>query len=151
MNKSECIQALKPKTSKRYLLFLAAFFWSYAGGMLIFKSLMILPHNMSFPFLRMTASILAGLLFYRFVFSKISKKHVMRITHLSNNSPCLFSFFNVKSYVLMTIMIFSGLALRKSGLVPAVYLSMFYLAMGIPLLLSSFRFYYSGIHYHSFI
>jgi len=44
----------------------------------------------------------------------------------------------------MTVMITAGITLRKSGIMPQEYLSMLYVTMGIPLLASSVRFYYTG-------
>lgn len=40
-----------------------------------------------------------------------------------------------------------GITLRKTGIVPLEYLSVFYIMMGIPLAMSVFRFYYNGIYY----
>jgi len=45
------------------------------------------------------------------------------------------------------LMISMGITLRKTGIVPLEYLSLFYVAMGTPLLMSAFRFYYNGINY----
>jgi hypothetical protein len=42
----------------------------------------------------------------------------------------------------MTLMISFGVTLRLSGIVPLNYLSLFYVAMGIPLFMSAIRFYY---------
>lgn len=51
----------------------------------------------------------------------------------------------------MMMMITSGIVLRKSGIIPPQYLSILYITMGIPLLVSSIRFYYYGIFYPSLI
>jgi hypothetical protein len=47
------------------------------------------------------------------------------------------------SYILMSLMITAGISLRKSGILPPLYLSVIYVTMGIPLFFSSFRFYYA--------
>lgn len=49
--------------------------------------------------------------------------------------------------MMMTLMICLGIILRKTGVIPLEYLSAFYIAMGMPLLLSSFRFYYNSISF----
>jgi len=46
---------------------------------------------------------------------------------------------------MMTLMIGLGITMRKTGLVPFEYLTVFYVTMGIPLLVSSFKFLYKGI------
>lgn len=145
------IQSIKPKISKRYLLFIAAFVWTFAGGMLLFKGILLLCNFNSFLGLRIMISIIGGILFYLLLFAKISLKHARRIIELKNNNPCLFSFFNIKSYILMTIMITSGILLRSSGIISSEYLSIVYITMGIPLFFSAFRFYYFGIYYDQLI
>ena len=68
-------------------------------------------------------------------------KHITRIQNIQEQKPCIFSFFNGRSYLLMSIMITAGVTLRLSGMVPIGYLSLFYIAMGTPLLISALRFY----------
>ena len=55
--------------------------------------------------------------------------------------PVLFSFFNLKSYLMMFSMISLGITLRLSVLVTPEHLALMYVTMGIPLLMSSIRFY----------
>jgi hypothetical protein len=139
---SPFFQIIKPGIPKRYLLLVAACFWTFAGGMLLFRGFSVLKFNSSIIEIEESGSILAGLLFYKFMFSAISLKHIHRILNLKEEKPCFFSFFNGRSYLLMTVMMASGITLRVTGLVPLSYLSPFYIAMGTPLLLSAFRFYY---------
>jgi hypothetical protein len=141
-------QVLKPKLPKRYLLFLAAMVWTFAGGMLLYKGIAFYISEPIYLILRCSVSIICGSLFYYFMFSKISAKHTTRIMNIQHEKPCMFSFFNVRSYILMSIMITGGILLRKSGIVPTLYLSMLYTTMGIPLFLSSLRFYNYGFNYH---
>jgi len=132
----------KPGIPKKYLLFVAAFIWTIAGGMLMFRGFSFLKFNTSEIIIKESVSMLAGIIFYKLMFSKISFKHIQRILNIQIDRPCFFSFFNWRSYFLMTIMITFGLTLRLSGIVPLNYLSLFYVAMGIPLFLSAIRFYY---------
>ena len=132
----------KPGIPKQYLLFVAAFIWTIAGGMLLFRGLSFLKFNTSKIIIEESGSILAGIIFYKFMFSKISFKHIHRILNIQIERPCFFSFFNWRSYFLMTIMITFGVTLRLSGIVPLNYLSLFYVSMGIPLFMSAIRFYY---------
>lgn len=139
------IQSLKPELPKRYLLFIAAFVWTVAGSILLYKGTTLFIYYNHFFWIRLIGAILGGVLFYILLFSKISLKHTRRIVNLENDYPCAFSFFDIKSYILMTVMITAGVFLRKSGLMAPEYLSVLYVTMGIPLFLSAFRFYYYGI------
>jgi len=135
------IEFLTPRVSKHYLLLVAALVWTFAGGMLLFRGF---TFNETLPrhwFIELIAGIFAGLLFFRFLFNRISSKHVFRIQNLAIEHPCLFSFFNFRSYLMMFSMITLGIVLRKSGFVSPEFLSLMYITMGIPLLMSSLRFY----------
>ena len=136
-----------PRVSKRYLLLIAALVWTFAGSMLLFRG-----YAMTNPFpvhwvMRFGLCIIAGLLFYRLMFDKISSKHVLRIRNLAIEQPGVFSFFNGRSYIMMFSMITLGITLRKSGIVAPEYLSLMYITMGVPLLLSSVRFYSNFLKY----
>jgi len=138
---STLFQRCKPGIPKKYLHPVAALFWTFAGGMLLVRGFSILKFNFRLRLPEETASILAGIIFYRFMFSKISLKHINRIQRIQPERPCIFSFFYARSYILMTIMITAGITLRLSGIVPVEYLALFYIAMGTPLLISALRFY----------
>lgn len=141
------LQRLTPRTSRHNLVFIAALVWTFAGGMLLTRGIMMMETDLDFLILRMAVSLVGGVIFYIFLFSKISRKHIARIIHLKVERPCAFSFFNFRSYLLMTLMISMGILLRKSGIISPFYLSVLYVTMGIPLFVSAFRFYYSAFHY----
>ena len=134
-------QSLTPRTLKKNLLFIAALVWSFAGGMLLFRGFLFLEVLPEHRLLKGSIALLGGVVFFIVLFQKISRKHVNRINNLPLQRPCLFSFFNLKSYFMMFLMISGGIFLRKSGLISVEYLALIYLTMGIPLLLSSIRFY----------
>lgn len=138
-------ERIKPAVRKRTLLLIAGCAWSIAGGILITRSLIYLiglNHNLT---LEIGIGILFGILFYILLFAGISQKHITRITLIKIDNPCFFSFFNFRSYLLMMIMISGGILLRLSGLINQEIIYTFFLAMGIPLLVSSYRFFYSFV------
>ena len=139
------LQSLKPSIPKRYLLFVAAVVWTFAGGMLLFRGFSVLKFNSTGILIEEAVSIVLGVVFYIFMFSRISLKHIVRMQNNPIERPCVFSFFNWRSYILMSTMISFGVTLRVTGLVPIQYLSLFYICMGTPLFLSSMRFYGHGI------
>lgn len=135
---------LLPRVSKHYLYLTAALVWTFAGGMLLFRGFSSIgtPENLA---LKLFFCTVAGLSFYALLFTRLSKKHVLRIQDMDSKNPVVFSFFNLKSYLMMFSMITLGITLRLSGLVSPGYLALLYVTMGIPLLMSSFRFYLSFI------
>jgi hypothetical protein len=140
-------QLLKPGIPKRYLLFVAALVWTFAGGMLFFRGFSMLFLFSRMLTIKIIGSLSAGLIFYKMMFSEISLKHTQRILKMEIERPCFFSFFNFRSYIMMIVMISMGIILRTTGIVPIEYLSILYVTMGVPLTLSAFRFYYNGICY----
>lgn len=146
--KKSSLASYKPGVSKKYLLFIAAFVWTFAGGMLLFRGFYFLSQSPESTWISFFVSLLAGFLFFGLVFSKVSLKHSLRIINLPDERPCVFSFFSWKSYLMMVVMISLGVALRVYGLVPIIRLAEFYITMGTPLLLSAFRFYYFGFNHN---
>jgi len=129
--------------SKRALLFEAALIWSFAGGMLLMKGFSLLKASSGLLWYKIIGCLICGIIFYILIFSKISRSHINRIAKLPGDHHWFYEFFNLKSYLMMTGMILLGVFLRKTATIPLTSLSLLYTAMGIPLLLSSVRFYHS--------
>jgi hypothetical protein len=136
-------QKYKPAVPRRTLLLIAGCAWTIAGGILISRALVQLISMNDHLVLEILAGLVFGTGFYILLFARISKKHVSRILLIEIDNPCFFSFFNLRSYILMAIMITGGITLRKLDVINRDVLWTFYLTMGIPLLISAYRFYYS--------
>jgi len=137
------LEKIKPGVPKRTLLLIAGCAWSIAGGILISRSLIHLIGVNHLLAMELGIGIVFGSFFYLLLFARISKKHITRINLIGIDNPCFFSFFNFRSYLLMAIMISGGITLRLSGLVNPEIIYTFFLCMGIPLLVSAWRFFYS--------
>jgi hypothetical protein len=137
------IEQMTPRVPRIYLLLIAALVWTFAGGMLLVRGSLFLKESPQWVFVKILGCLVGGLLFFKVMFNRISGKHVARIVNFPLERPSVFSFFNLKSYLMMAVMISGGITLRKSGIVPVEYMAIIYLTMGIPLLMSSFRFYYT--------
>ena len=137
------LEKIKPGVKKRTLLLIAGCAWSIAGGILISRSLSHLISVNHHLAMEIGTGIVFGSLFYLLLFARISKKHINRINLIEIDNPCFFSFFNFRSYLLMAIMISGGITLRLSGLINLEIIYTFFLCMGIPLLVSAWRFFYS--------
>lgn len=136
-----------PHISKSSLLLLAAMVWAFAGIMLLKRGVAAIPDSGWVLWIKVVGGLIAGLLFYFFMFIRISAKYIQRIKDLEGKRMPFYSFFNLRSYIMMASMIALGVTLRATGLVPMLYMSVFYVVMGTPLLLSAIRFI---IHYFSF-
>jgi hypothetical protein len=135
--------------TKRTLLFEAAIIWTFAGGMLLFRGSSMLESTTGFSWMKIIGCICFGLTFFVLIFLKISRKHVLRIMNLKGDRHRAYEFFNAKSYLMMFGMISLGVFLRKSAIIPKTSLSLAYITMGIPLLLSSYRFYTCWFNFKS--
>lgn len=142
---------IKPGVPKRYLLLVAAVVWTFAGGMLFTKGFSYLMAHSDMLWLRLVVGIIFGVAFFWLLFMRISLKHINRIKSIDVVRPCIFSFFDFKSYLMMGVMISMGVALRHLNFINKTYLFNFYVAMGVPLLLSAARFYWAWIRYHKVV
>ena len=143
------LKKFKPAVNKKTLYIIAAVVWTIAGSILIIKSLYFIFSIHEHIFWKIIIGIISGIGFYFLLFTKISKKNIKYIDLIIIENPCFFSFFNFKSYIMMAVMISGGIMLRKFEIINIEYLSVLYLSMGIPLLISAFRFYSTGIKYKS--
>lgn len=133
----------KPSVSRRTLLLVAACAWTIAGTILLVRGLIYLLPNSHHLFPELLLGILLGIVFFIILFSRISLKHIMRIKTIKTDDPCFFSFFNMKSYLMMAVMITAGVTIRKMGIIDPEAIYTFFIIMAIPLLMSAFRFYKS--------
>jgi hypothetical protein len=143
------LESLKPSVSKKNLLVVAGIVWSFAGGILLYKGISLLLNENTYLAIEFIIGISFGIVFYFLLFSRISFKHIHRIFRIEIQRPCFFSFFNVRSYILMILMISTGIGLRKMDIINHEVLYVFYITMGTPLLMSSLRFYYYWFKYKS--
>ena len=136
------LQKLKPSVSKHNLLFIAGLAWTTAGGILGGRGLSYLVQHGQHLGWRIAGGLVFGTIFYVLLFAKISRKHIKRIHGLNIPYPCAFSFFNLRGYFMMAIMITGGIMLRRFDVINKEWLYNFYVTMSLPLLISAARFYY---------
>lgn len=63
----------------------------------------------------------------------MSLKHNKRIKDYKEAYRPVWHFFDLKSYIIMAIMMSGGIWLRSSGLVPNVFIAVFYTGLGTAL------------------
>lgn len=131
---------LKPTLPKRWLLIVAGAMWSAVGIMLLNYAVTWLTLSFSIPAILLgMLGIILSVMVNRWGFSKIALKNIERILAL-NEKACLFSFQAWKSYLLILVMVSTGIFLRNSA-IPKVYLAVVYTAIGGALIQASVKYY----------
>jgi len=75
----------------------AAIVWTLAGSMLLFRGFSILLISPRLRWLKIILSLCSGILFFVFLFSKISLKHTQRNNDMPIERPGVYSIFNIRS------------------------------------------------------
>lgn len=121
------------------MLAIAGCIWMVAGfnvtrlGMLSYKKL--IPITAVHVLLSILVFIAFGTMFF-----KMSIKHTKRITGYQEEFRPVWHFFDLKSYCIMAVMMGGGIWLRSSGLVPNVFIAVFYTGLGCALALAGVMF-----------
>ncbi|MBC5730737.1 hypothetical protein [Pseudoflavonifractor hominis] len=123
---------------KRNTLLLACLVWSAAGFNILRIGLMAYP-----PYLTVVnylLSVLVFVVFQRFIFGKLVKKHTARIISYLEERHFFLKFFDGKAFAIMAVMMTGGIGLRVSGLAPERFIAVFYTGLGAALLLAGLLF-----------
>lgn len=85
--------------------------------------------------------VLSVLVFAAFgmMFYKMTVKHTKRILQYEEYRP-VWNFFDVKSYIIMAVMMGGGIGFRSAGLFPDVFVAFFYSGLGLALALAGLLF-----------
>lgn len=132
---------------KRTLLAVAGCVWLIAGfnvarlGVLFYQKL---------PRITSVHILLSLVVFCAFgmMFFKMSMKHTKRIKGYQEEFRPVWHFFDLKAYCIMAVMMGGGIWLRASGLVPDVFIAVFYTGLGCALALAGVLFWIAFSRYH---
>ncbi|MGM9591397.1 MAG: hypothetical protein ACI3VK_01600 [Oscillospiraceae bacterium] len=124
---------------KRTLLAVAGCVWLIAGFNV--ARLGILSYGI-IPQIRILHILLSVVVFcaFGFMFFKMSIKHTRRIKGYEEVFRPVWHFFDLRSYIIMAVMMGGGIWLRSSGLVPDVFIAVFYTGLGCALALAGILF-----------
>lgn len=126
------------KVKKNTLLLLAAIVWMIAGFNVLRIGILAYP-----PYLGVVNGLLSAavfVVFQRFVFGRLVKKHTLRITSYTEQRQFFLKFFDVKSFIIMAVMISGGVAIRRFQLAPDEFIAVFYTGLGASLFLAGVLF-----------
>lgn len=122
----------------KYLLLIAAIVWLIAG----FNVLKIgVETYMNYvTVINLLLSLVVFLAFWIMVFSKLVKKHTLRISSYESEKQWFYLFFDLKSFIIMAIMMTMGIVIRYYALLPDVFIAVFYTGLGSALALAGILF-----------
>lgn len=124
---------------KRTLLAVAGCVWLIAG--INVARLGILSYMRITPVqFRHILISLAVFCAFGFMLFKMSMKHTKRIKGYKEEFRPVWHFFDLKAYIIMAVMMGGGIWLRSSGLVPDVFIAVFYTGLGCALALAGVLF-----------
>lgn len=122
------------EVSKGTLLIIAGIIWMIAGfnvvrlGIISYKLVGI---SWYLPILSVIIFGLFGMMFY-----KMTQKHSKRIMNYAEDYRPIWNFFDLKSYIIMAVMMGGGIGLRNAGVFPDVFVAFFYTGLGCALFLA---------------
>jgi hypothetical protein len=129
----------KPAVPRRWLFAVAGGIWIIAGVILIERAYgWLTDFETNHLILILPLAFILALVVYVGGFIKIVRKNINRINSLPD-PVCLFAFTAWKGYVIIAVMVVSGILLRNSAF-PKHYLTLAYLAMGGSLLIGGLTF-----------
>ena len=127
------------QVKKNNLLVIAALVWIAAGVNILHIGIDAFAEGYaSIP--NESLSLLVGLVFWFGVFYRLTVKHTKRITNYEQQNQYFWHFFDVKSFIIMAVMMTGGIALRVSGIAPSVFIAVFYTGLGAALTLAGVLF-----------
>jgi hypothetical protein len=139
---------LKPGAPKQVLILVAASLWGFASYRILKMALIKIDHNAAHLWLNYSIGIAGFIPFYWFVFRKVGKRYVLRIINLKQEKPCIFAFFDIRGYILMTLMISMGITISRLHLLPDLYLGTFFISLGLSLLAAAVYYLYAGYRFY---
>lgn len=134
------LRTLKPGVPKPVLIALGASLWGFAAYRILKLGFIFIEKHALHHFLNYLIGIAGFIPFFYFVFKKVSKRYVTRIKNLPQHRPCMFAFFDVRGYIMMTFMITMGIMVSHWKIIPELYKGTFFISLGLSLL-ASFIFY----------
>lgn len=116
----------------RALLAIAGCVWLAAGFNVARLGFLAYWEVLSISWFHIALSLLVFCLF-GIMFFKMSVKHSKRILNYKEETKHFLHFFDLKSYLIMIFMMSGGIWLRYSGIVPEIFIAVFYTGLGCAL------------------
>ena len=126
------------KVKKKTLLLIACAVWSVAGFNIL--RIGLLSYSPYISVINILLSMAVFTVFQYFIFGRLVKKHTARIQNYEEERHFFMKFFDIKSFIIMAVMMSGGIYLRASSLAPERFVAVFYTGLGSSLLLAGILF-----------
>ena len=124
---------MKYGVNRQILLIIAGTVWIIAGGNILRIGIVTWMNNSHDWMFKIGEATIVFLLFFVLIFKRLYYKHTRRIEQKKETRNCPFSFFDVKSWIIMIFMISLGITIRSFHLLPESFISVFYTGLSIAL------------------
>ena len=131
---------MKYGVNRQILLIIAGTVWIIAGGNILRIGIVTWMNNSHDWMFKIGEATIVFLLFFVLIFKRLYYKHTRRIEQKKETRNCHFSFFDVKSWIIMIFMISLGITIRSFHLLPESFISVFYTGLSIALILTGILF-----------
>ena len=131
---------MKYGVNRQILLIIAGTVWIIAGGNILRIGIVTWMNNSHNWMFKIGEATIVFLLFFVLIFKRLYYKHTRRIEQKKETRNCTFSFFDVKSWIIMIFMISLGITIRSFHLLPESFISVFYTGLSIALILTGILF-----------
>lgn len=131
---------MKYGVSRNILLLLAGIVWIVAGSNILRIAIINWTTEEHYGAWGIIGAIAIFLTFFLFIFRRLYKKHIFRISKKENKKNCPFSFFDRKGWLVMLFMICLGVFIRKFDVLPPGFISMFYTGLSTALIATGMLF-----------
>lgn len=125
------------KVGNRTLVLIASIVWLIAGGNVL--AIGLSEYNSYLTIFNVILSLIVFSIFYFAIFRKMVFKHTDRISSYTENQY-FWMFFDLKSFIIMAVMMTFGIYLRVSGVASNHFIAVFYTGLGSALTLAGIFF-----------
>lgn len=144
---NQILQTFKPGAPKAVLIALGAGIWGFAAYRILKLGFVFIEKHALHHLVNYLIGVVGFIPFFLLVFRKVSRKYVTRIKNLPQRRPCMFAFFDVRGYILMTFMITIGVLVSHWKIIPELYKGSFFISLGLSLLASSIFYIIEGVQF----
>lgn len=131
-----------PYVKKNTLIFVAGIVWLIAGFNVVKLGLNAYVTKGSITIVNAVLMLLVFLAF-GLMFYKMTQKHLKRIRGFAQDYKLVTNFFDLKSYLIMFVMMTFGIWLRSSGYASNDFIAFFYTGLGSALAMAGIIFIYN--------
>jgi hypothetical protein len=144
---NKILQTLKPGVPKVVLITLGAALWGFAAYRILKMGFIFIERHALHHFVNYLIGFAGFFPFFFLVFRKVSLRYITRIKNLPQRRPCMFAFFDLRGYIMMTIMITLGILVSHWKVIPELYKGTFFISLGLSLLASSVFYIIEGVQF----